>query len=252
MTETVAVILAAGRGSRMNDLTNTIPKCLLPLAGKPLLHWQLEALRAAGMKRIAVVRGYQAERVTGDFETIDNPLWASTNMVQSLLCGFERFPESHLLVSYSDIVYRPDHIRVLLDCKVDIAITYDVAWQDLWGARNENPLDDAETFRAANGLLQDIGRKPDSLKDVQGQYMGLLRFSPVGAARAVEYVHALSSEQKNKLDMTSLLRGLLHGGMPIGAVPVSGGWCECDTEKDIHLYEQKITEERWHHDWRTS
>src|SRR6185503_13206340 len=52
-----AIILAAGRGSRMGQLTAEIPKCLVQLGGKPLLEWQTGALRAAGIDRIAVVTG---------------------------------------------------------------------------------------------------------------------------------------------------------------------------------------------------
>ena len=252
MTESLAVILAAGRGSRMKALTQTKPKCLLSLAGKALLYWQLESLRAAGIERVVVVRGYLAELVSGDFESIDNPRWASTNMVQSLYCAFERFPASQLLISYSDIVYKPEHVRVLLACKADIAITYDRDWLALWRLRNENPLDDAESFRAENGYLQDIGRRPESLEEVQGQYMGLLRFSPVGIAWAMEYIQGLSSRERDVLDMTSLLRGLLQAQRPIAALSVSGGWCECDTENDIHIYEQAIMTEGWLHDWRTN
>ena len=49
------IILAAGRGSRMKNLTADRPKCLVELRGKALLDWQLEALRAAGVTEIAIV-----------------------------------------------------------------------------------------------------------------------------------------------------------------------------------------------------
>ena len=58
-----AVILAAGRGSRMGGRTEAKPKCLSVLAGKTLLDWQLEALRAAGIGDIGIVRGYLGETV---------------------------------------------------------------------------------------------------------------------------------------------------------------------------------------------
>ena len=56
-----AIILAAGRGSRMQNLTQKQPKCLVNLRGKALLDWQLEALRAAGISEIAIVTGYKRE-----------------------------------------------------------------------------------------------------------------------------------------------------------------------------------------------
>ena len=59
-----AIILAAGRGSRMKKLTDELPKCLVELRGKTLLDWQLEALRAAGITEIAIVTGYKREMLT--------------------------------------------------------------------------------------------------------------------------------------------------------------------------------------------
>ena len=56
-----AIILAAGRGSRMCQLTEEQPKCLTKLAGKSLLEWQQEALKATGIQEIVVVGGYRYE-----------------------------------------------------------------------------------------------------------------------------------------------------------------------------------------------
>ena len=90
-----ALILAAGRGSRLRELTDDRPKCLVSLAGRPLLRWQHDALCAAGAKDVLVVRGYLAERLvpeaaglpSGAFATVDNPRWAQCNMLASLLCA---------------------------------------------------------------------------------------------------------------------------------------------------------------------
>ena len=56
-----AIILAAGRGSRMKSLTDEQPKCLIELRGKTLLEWQLGALREAGIAEIGIVTGYKRE-----------------------------------------------------------------------------------------------------------------------------------------------------------------------------------------------
>lgn len=249
MTHVTALILAAGRGSRMQGLTQAKPKCLLELAGHPLLYWQLQALRAAGVSRILVVRGYRAEMLSGEFETVDNPRWAETNMVQTLLCALPKVKDS-ALIAYADIVYRSDHVHTLLQAQGDICLTYDTQWQTLWSLRNENPLDDAETFREKGGLLQEIGGKPQTLDEVQGQYMGLLKCSAEGFRFIKEYVSNLPQPLADRLDMTSLLCGLLANNVTITAVPVSGGWCECDTEADIICYEKALRSGAWSHDWR--
>lgn len=88
---TDAVILAAGRGSRLQSETDAVPKCLTKVGGRTLLEHQLEHLHDAGISRICVVAGYQAQAVqdaVGDAaDIIYNDLWASTNSLYSLsLC----------------------------------------------------------------------------------------------------------------------------------------------------------------------
>lgn len=254
--DTAAVILAAGRGSRMLELTAERPKCLVELAGRPLLHWQLDALHAAGIPRVLVVRGYAGHCLAGDFATAENPRWAETNMVGSLLCagGFARefFAKGgkRLVISYSDIVYHPEHVRRLLGATHDMAITYDTEWEALWKLRFEDVLSDAETFRQEGGLLCEIGGKPSSLAQIHGQYMGLLGFTRAGWERLEAACAALGAEAVDKLDMTSLLRLLLAQNTVIGAVPVAGRWCEADSGSDLKTYEDALARGSWSHDWR--
>ena len=99
-----AIILAAGRGSRMKDLTEDKPKCLVKLHGKSLLDSQLQALSDAGIAEIAIVTGYKRELLAnrGLFE-FHNSRWAETNMVSSLACAQEWLETEPCIVSYSDI-----------------------------------------------------------------------------------------------------------------------------------------------------
>ena len=255
-TATAAVILAAGRGSRMLGLTAERPKCLVELAGRPLLHWQLNALRAAGIGSILVVRGYAAHCLKGDFATAENPRWAETNMVSSLLCAnafaqeFFASGGERLVVSYSDIVYHPGHVRRVLAASEDMAITYDTDWEALWKLRFEDVLSDAETFRQAGGLLREIGGKPSSMAQIHGQYMGLLCFSKAGWETLAATCAALGPTAVDKLDMTGLLRLLLAEGSAIEAVPVAGRWCEADSGTDLKNYEAALACGNWSHDWR--
>lgn len=251
-----ALILAAGRGSRMRRMTDEAPKCLVPLAGRPLLEWQTEALRNAGALDVTVVRGYQKEKISGNVLTIDNEEWSTSNMVVSLTKASGLLGRSPCIVSYSDIVYHPSHVVALEGSGADIAITYDLDWLGLWKARNESdPLADAETFHQEDGWLKSIGAKPRSLDEVHGQYMGLLRFNPAGWNAVEAHLATLTPERIARLDMTSLLSQLLAKETRIAAVPVRGRWCECDTESDLEAYERLLEESdrngrRWHHDWR--
>ena len=240
-----AVILAAGRGSRMGNLTEEAPKCLVPLAGRALLEWQMDALRRAGIREIGAVRGYKAHLLDGrGLVTFDNSRWADTNMVASLACAGEWLREAPTIVSYSDIFYPPAAVRALMNARGDIAITYDPDWLSLWSERFDDPLSDAETFRLDGTQVVEIGRRAAALADIRGQYMGLLKFTP-GGWRAVQgYVKSLPAERRDRLDMTSLLSGLIGRGERIQAVRVSGPWGEVDNAADLALYERMIGDGR--------
>jgi len=143
-----AIILAAGRGSRMKALTENKPKCLIDVKGKPLIEWQISALREAGINEIAIVTGYKSEMLNSyRLKKFHNPKWAETQMVSSLMCASEWLEHEDCVVSYSDIFYESQAIRLLIECGSEICITYDPNWETLWKQRFEDPLSDAETFR---------------------------------------------------------------------------------------------------------
>ena len=96
----------------------------------------------------------------------------------------------------------------------------------------------------------EIGAKPKSLKEPQGQYLGLLKFTPEGWGRVEHLLQSLPSETRDRIDMTALLQRLLQNGAEIQTVPVKGKWCEVDSLEDKTIYERRINEGDWSHDWR--
>ena len=83
-----ALILAAGRGSRLGNLTNEIPKCLVKLHGKHLIEWQINSLFSGGITEIGIVTGYKSNLLER-FNLVEfkNILWQQTNMIYSLVCA---------------------------------------------------------------------------------------------------------------------------------------------------------------------
>lgn len=247
-----ALILAAGRGSRLGALTADRPKCMVHLAGRPLLQWQCDALRAAGLRAVHVMAGYRSDRINIPGIAIeDYPDWERTNMVGTLWHARHLLAAGPTLVSYSDIVYHPALARALVEHDADLAITYDTQWDALWRLRNPvDPLADAECFLQQDGWLQRIGGRARTWDDARGQYMGLLRFTPAGWAKTAAYLSEIGPQRRSTLDMTSLLSALLERGTAIAAVAVAGHWCEVDCASDIALYEQQLASGGWSHDWR--
>ena len=237
-----AVILAAGRGSRMGSSTETKPKCMAELGGRTLLSLQCAALKNAGVTAIAAVVGYQAESFANTgLKLFANPRWAESNMVVSLACAAAWLSSEPCIVSYGDIFYSPDIVSHLITCKDDIAIAYDPAWLQLWERRFSDPLADAETFEIdAENWIRIIGGRPASIAEIQGQYMGLLRFTPTGWASVESYLMTLLPEVRDRMDMTNLLMNLINHGHYIRGVLNNGQWGEVDSTSDLALYEGMI------------
>jgi choline kinase len=250
------IILAAGRGSRMEDLTADRPKCLVQLGGKALLDWQVDAARFIGIEDIYLVRGYRREKLNReDLNTIDNIRWNETNMVISLQCAASVLSISPCLISYGDIVYHPDILESLVGQQGDVVITYDLLWEELWAARFDHPLEDAESFKVYDQRLVEIGRQVSYLDAIEGQYMGLLKLTPSGWQKVENKLDSLPDDICDSLDITTLLQLLLQDGIYIRCEPVKGRWCEVDSTFDLKLYERRIQEADfnsipWSHDWR--
>jgi choline kinase len=238
------VILAAGRGSRLGALTDDRPKCLVQLAGRPLLTWQRDALAAGGAGETAVVVGYRADLLRRQgLPVFVAPRWEQTNMVVSLCAAAPWLRSEPCVVSYGDIVFEPDAVRALVAADGDLAITYDPRWHDLWSRRFADPLEDAEAFvLAQDGSVARIGGRAATIAEIEGQYMGLLRFTPASWAAVEATLASLSAGQRDRLDMTGLLQLLISSGHRVGAVPYRGGWGEVDHESDLEVCESLVAQ----------
>ncbi|UXX81593.1 phosphocholine cytidylyltransferase family protein [Roseovarius pelagicus] len=242
------IILAAGQGSRLRPLTDDRPKSMVALGGKPLLVYQLEAMQAAGIAKsdIAIVTGYRKEHQEAlGYKTFVNPEYMTTNMVYSLFCADEWMDETQdLLIAYGDIVYDKGVLETLFSVPGDVVLTADTSWQKLWAARAEDFLADAETFRISeDGLVTEVGQRPQSLADIDAQYMGLIKISADKIAEIkTVFAAANAAAEKTGADvdnmyMTDFLNDLIEAGWRVRPALISGHWIEVDTVGDLELYQ---------------
>lgn len=107
------LILSAGMGTRLHPLTHSRPKCLIHVAGRPMMAYQLDSLRMAGVESCTIVVGYMAEAVRGYFGTdyrglslsyVENTTYATTNNLFSLWLARGEFDDDILLLE-SDLVF---------------------------------------------------------------------------------------------------------------------------------------------------
>jgi choline kinase len=226
----------------MGSLAQDRPKCLVELAQKPLVGRQISALRSGGISSIGIVRGYLGHLIDiEDVTYFENPRWAETNMVMSLVAAAPWLQSGPVVISYADIFYRSDIVRDLIAASGDLVVAFDRGWRSLWTRRFVDPLSDAETFRTDEiGNLVDIGKRTTQIDDIEGQYMGLLKFTPKAWSAVEAVIAAVDAKTRGAMDMTTLLRALLGLGFPVSTVGTSGQWGEIDSVTDLELYEKMI------------
>lgn len=232
------LILAAGRGSRMNSLTESQPKCLLKWQGKTLIQWQIDSLIAGGVSEVGIITGYQSRALKKyDLRQFHNENWDSTNMVVSLRCADEWLKNDVCVISYSDIIYSPIVIQKLMKTEEDLVISYDPNWYKLWKSRFSDVLSDAESFDIdKNSFLTDIGKKVNSINFIKGQYMGLLRISPRGWGVMGHAFEKLDSGLQRHISITELLSFVIEKNLAkVKCVDAQSDWFEIDSEDDYKL-----------------
>ncbi|MCK4698635.1 MAG: phosphocholine cytidylyltransferase family protein, partial [Dehalococcoidia bacterium] len=238
-----AIIVAAGPGSRLNPLTNEIPKCLLEVGGKTILERALEALRENGIEKIVVVRGYCSHLI--DYPNItyyENPNYRENNILRSLFYA-EGEMNDDLIFSYSDIVYSSEIVAKLMECESEIALIVDVNWLQHYNGRDRHPISEAELVKVANGKVVKIGKGVVSPAEAHGEFIGLAKFSKSGAEVMKAAYHRVAEERPaapfqhaaslEKAYLTDMLQELVDNGSLVQSVNIRGNWMEIDTPQDL-------------------
>lgn len=244
------VVLAAGRGTRMGLLTRDIPKCLLSVGGRTILDRQLSVFARADARSIEVVGGHGFSRFCPrpNVSYSANEQFETTNMVFTLFRSKtvkENSRKCDVVISYGDIVFSDEVLASLLDSNAEVSVVVDTEWLSLWQQRFTDPLEDAETLRYdETGMITELGRKPDKIEDIMGQYIGLIKFrvdmlEKIGGVWSeLQQGHFSNQEHPERMFMTAFLQLLIDLGVRTEIVPISGGWMEFDSPSDLELYER--------------
>lgn len=251
MSSSKVIIVAAGRGRRLGPETEDIPKCMVRVAGQPILHWQLRAFAAAGLSDIVVVRGYLGDRIDGGRAApafVDNPHWAHNNILASLLCAAEHLPGGFFF-SYCDIVYTPEVVarlaaRARAANPAPVSLIIDRGWADAYEGRTLHPISEAELTQVdGQGQVVRMGKGAVARDKAVGEFIGLAYFSAAGAAAlralwdvalvgGLEAPFGLAATLRQSY-LTDALNVLADQGLLIEPVFIDGQWREIDTPQDL-------------------
>lgn len=252
MSNYTAIILAAGQGTRLRPITDDIPKCMVEIAGKPILNHQLDILTEAGIENIVVVTGYLEEEIQDPRITkVHNPEYASTNMIYSLFCAEEDL-EGDVIVAYGDIIYSKEVLNNVMDPEGDIVTASDEEWLPYWEERCDDPLTDAETFKKGKKQkVVSLGQEAESIDEIEGQFTGLIKLSSRGCSIFKETYHDCKKNDdchKNAWEsnrdlrnayMTDILNYLADKG-EVHYTSIQRGWFEVDNPRDLEIANKKL------------
>ena len=172
------IVLAAGKGARLNGTAGNLPKCLARVGNMTLVERQIAALRIAGLQDIAVVVGCEAERVRRScgrgVQFVENTRFAQTNSLYSLWLARPLLLDGFVVMN-CDVLLHPQLLDDLLSARYEDALL--VAYQD----DDRSPLGDEEMkVRTRRGRVADISKAmPADAAD--GENVGVVKFGAEGA-----------------------------------------------------------------------
>lgn len=221
------IILAAGRGARLNGGNGDMPKCLVTLGGETLLSRNVGLLRAAGLDEIVVVVGCAAATVRRScpgVTFVENAKFAQTNSLYSLWLARTHLAEGFVVMN-CDVLVHPQLIADLLTARHDDAL--------LLAYRDEDTAYGDEEMKVAVrcGRVVDISKTMDP-SDADGENLGIVKFGAAGARVLLEEADRLVAAGDHKAWVPRAFKEFARR-RPLHAVGTRGfPWIEIDFPED--------------------
>jgi len=219
-----AVLLAAGRGTRMRELTTDIPKPMIEVRGKPVLQHIVEGLREAGVRDLLIIVGYHADAVQnffGDGSRYSIEIQYATQAVQdgtgrvvNLACNFAG--NSPFILGYGDILVEPANYKRLVDLPHDVEAIISVT-------RAEDVRKGGAVFLNKEMELVDLREKAQPGEPTSPWYnAGIYTFRP----SIFDFTAKLKPSPRGEYELTDAIRDLARSGKKVKALELTGEWAD--------------------------
>ncbi len=228
-----AVVLAASRGSALGEITADLPKCMIDVRGKPLLHRLIGTLNEGGIGDVTVVRGYRADTIQPDgFRVVDNDAYAVTGEAASLACALPGL-RGEAVVVYGDVLFRRYILEGLLTSEADVTIVVDASKRATANPRDLVAADRHDTVAYLDDVPAQLTGIAAAPGGAGGEWIGLLHMS----ARGTELVRAELNAMADAgvladADMPAVLERLI-GKSGVAIHYITGHWLDVDTATDL-------------------
>jgi dTDP-glucose pyrophosphorylase len=219
-----AVLLAAGRGTRMRELTAELPKPMIEVRGKPVLQHIIEGLRDAGASEFLVIVGYRADVVQkffGDGSGFNVRISYANQVVQDgtgrvVDLAREFAGSSPFVLSYGDILIEPQNYKRLVHLADDTEAIISVK-------RDEDVSKGGAVFLNESFELIDLREKPKPGEPTSPWYnAGLYAFRP----SIFQFTARLKPSPRGEYELTDAIRDLAQSGKKVQALELSGEWAD--------------------------
>jgi len=255
-----AILIAAGRGKRLGAHTDDVPKCMVEVAGRPILGWVWRALASVGVDELVVIRGYRGDVLEAFVRGlvpravfVDNVAWQTNNVLLSLACARDYLDRPSYL-TYSDIVFTPAVAEAAARSPAEIGLVIDREFRTIYEGRTEHPLDEGEVADLGpDGAVARVGKRALPPAEAIGEFIGLSRLGPVGAIEAGAALDRLATRfagddsapfqraaHYRNAYLTDLWQELIDNGTRIDPILIDGQWREIDTGQDLERARQLL------------
>jgi NDP-sugar pyrophosphorylase family protein len=240
----IAVILAAGRGTRMGPLTANVPKPLLALRGRPVIEHILAGLRAAGIREAVVVTGYLAEQIErhlGSGEALRMRVryrrqTRPEGTAHALLLARDAIGDEPFLLSWGDIVVEPEQYAALLD-------DYQRAGCDALLSVNatDDPWQGAAVYVDEHWRITRLVEKPPrGSSPTPWNNAGIFVLRPL----IFEYAGRLGPSARGEYELPQAIAAMIGDGRDVRAYPLRGFWSDLGRPEDLAVAERALGNER--------
>jgi dTDP-glucose pyrophosphorylase len=233
-----AVILAAGRGTRMRELTADLPKPMIAVRGKPVLQHIVEGLRDARIRDFLIVVGYRSDTVRnflGDGSRYDIAIQYTTQAVQDgtgrvVDLARDFVGDSAFVLSYGDILVDAANYERVGDLP-------DNAEAIITVTRGEDVSKGGAVFLNEKMELIDIREKSKPGQTTSPWYnAGLYAFRP----SIFEFTARLKPSPRGEYELTDAIRALAQSGKKIKAFELTGEWADVRDPEILARLNQKL------------
>jgi NDP-sugar pyrophosphorylase family protein len=226
-----AVVLAAGRGTRMQHLTDTTPKPMLLAGGRPILEHLLERLIEAGYSEALIVTGYRAELIEDYFRDYRLPLRflrqsPFNGTAPAAMLAREFVGPDDFLLTFGDILADAPCYREILD-----RLRREPAAEAILGVREvDDPYQGAAVYVDGEGKVNRIVEKPP-----RGESTTHWNSAGIYAVRAslFEELERAPKSPRGEYELTSAIAQLIEGGKLLRIFPIAGQWRDIGRPEDL-------------------